>query len=213
MQTALPASVPLQHDDHLSQLRLMPMSSQDVLKVPAATLFCHTRACVEGGPRHAKHVRKDGLTFEHLSSQAGVMGLTKTVAREFAGRNILCNAVAPGFVASDMTAAIDPKYEAQILSTIPLGAPCPCDTPTSVRARGALFRECTLARGGRSVLQATPSCAGHEGVQFQPGCLKAALWPFLWGQSQRTRDSSCWQDEIPSILRPSQASWFRVVGF
>ena len=53
------------------------------------------------------------------------MGLTKTVAREFAGRNILCNAVAPGFVASDMTAALDPKYEAQIFKTIPLGARCP----------------------------------------------------------------------------------------
>ncbi len=53
------------------------------------------------------------------------MGLTKTVAREFAGRNILCNAVAPGFVASDMTAALDPKYEAQIFKTIPLGTPCP----------------------------------------------------------------------------------------
>jgi hypothetical protein len=54
--------------------------------------------------------------------QAGVLGLTKTVAREFSSRNILCNAVAPGFVASDMTAAIDPKYEAAILKNIPLGA-------------------------------------------------------------------------------------------
>lgn len=51
-----------------------------------------------------------------------MIGLTKTVAREFSARNILCNAVAPGFVASDMTAAIDPKYEAGILKNIPLGA-------------------------------------------------------------------------------------------
>ncbi len=54
--------------------------------------------------------------------QAGVIGLTKTVAREFAGRGITCNAVAPGFIASDMTADIDPKYEAGILAQIPLGA-------------------------------------------------------------------------------------------
>ena len=54
--------------------------------------------------------------------QAGVIGLTKTVAREYAGRGITCNAVAPGFIASDMTAAIDPKYEAAILANIPLGA-------------------------------------------------------------------------------------------
>lgn len=65
------------------------------------------------------------LQLGALGLQAGVMGLTKTVAREFAGRNILCNAVAPGFVASDMTAALDPKYEAQIFKTIPLGAPRP----------------------------------------------------------------------------------------
>lgn len=52
--------------------------------------------------------------------QAGVIGLTKTVAREFALRNITCNAVAPGFIASDMTAAIDPKYEEAILGQIPL---------------------------------------------------------------------------------------------
>lgn len=53
--------------------------------------------------------------------QAGVVGLTKTIAREYAGRNITCNAVAPGFIASDMTKAIDPKYEEGILRTIPLG--------------------------------------------------------------------------------------------
>jgi len=52
--------------------------------------------------------------------QAGVLGLTKTVAREFAPRGITCNAVAPGFIASDMTAAIDPKYEETILNQIPL---------------------------------------------------------------------------------------------
>jgi 3-oxoacyl-[acyl-carrier protein] reductase len=50
-----------------------------------------------------------------------VIGLTKTVAREYAGRNITCNAIAPGFIASDMTSAIPEKYEAQILAGIPLG--------------------------------------------------------------------------------------------
>ena len=53
--------------------------------------------------------------------QAGVLGLTKTVAKEYAARNITCNAVAPGFIKSDMTAAIDPKYEESILKLIPLG--------------------------------------------------------------------------------------------
>lgn len=57
----------------------------------------------------------------YAASKAGVIGMTKTVAREYSSRNIVCNAVAPGFIASDMTAAIDKKYEEAILKTIPLG--------------------------------------------------------------------------------------------
>lgn len=53
--------------------------------------------------------------------QAGVIGLTKTVAREYAGRSITCNAIAPGYIESDMTKAIDPKYTEGILKQIPLG--------------------------------------------------------------------------------------------
>ncbi|CAK0786814.1 3-oxoacyl-[acyl-carrier-protein] reductase, chloroplastic [Coccomyxa viridis] len=56
----------------------------------------------------------------YSAAKAGVIGLTKTVAREFAGRGITCNAVAPGFIASDMTANIDPKYEEAIIGQIPL---------------------------------------------------------------------------------------------
>lgn len=57
----------------------------------------------------------------YSAAKAGVIGLTKTTAREWASRGITCNAVAPGFIASDMTAAIPEKYEAQILAGIPLG--------------------------------------------------------------------------------------------
>lgn len=57
----------------------------------------------------------------YAAAKAGVIGFTKTIAREYAGRAITCNAVAPGFIASDMTAAIDKKYEEMILKGIPLG--------------------------------------------------------------------------------------------
>ncbi len=60
-----------------------------------------------------------------------MIGLTKTVAREYSGRGITCNAVAPGFIASDMTAAIDPKYEASILASIPLGRVCRVSPPAA----------------------------------------------------------------------------------
>lgn len=57
----------------------------------------------------------------YSAAKAGVIGFTKSVAREYAGRNITVNAVAPGFIASDMTAKLNKEIEAAILKTIPLG--------------------------------------------------------------------------------------------
>ncbi|BAF14494.1 Os04g0376300, partial [Oryza sativa Japonica Group] len=57
----------------------------------------------------------------YSAAKAGVIGLTKTVAREYASRNINVNAIAPGFIASDMTAELGEDLEKKILSTIPLG--------------------------------------------------------------------------------------------
>ncbi|XP_028083559.1 LOW QUALITY PROTEIN: 3-oxoacyl-[acyl-carrier-protein] reductase, chloroplastic-like [Camellia sinensis] len=55
------------------------------------------------------------------AAKAGVLGLTKTVAREYASRNINVNVVAVGFIASDMTAKLGGDIEKKILETIPLG--------------------------------------------------------------------------------------------
>lgn len=54
----------------------------------------------------------------YSSSKAGLIGLTKTVAKELAGRNICCNAIAPGFIETDMTK--DFKDNESILSGIPM---------------------------------------------------------------------------------------------
>ena len=56
----------------------------------------------------------------YSASKAGVIGLTKSVARELAPKGITCNAVAPGFVATDMTAAL-PLTDEQIRAAVPLG--------------------------------------------------------------------------------------------
>ena len=56
----------------------------------------------------------------YSASKAGVIGLTKSVARELASKGITCNAVAPGFIETDMTRDI-PQDDNPLLSSIPLG--------------------------------------------------------------------------------------------
>lgn len=55
----------------------------------------------------------------YAASKAGLIGLTKTLAREMASRNVTCNAVAPGFVETDMTATLAGQKET-LLDQIPL---------------------------------------------------------------------------------------------
>ena len=57
----------------------------------------------------------------YVSSKAGMIGLTKSLAKEFASRNITVNAITPGFIETDMTAALDPKLQEEHMSAIPLG--------------------------------------------------------------------------------------------
>ena len=56
----------------------------------------------------------------YAASKAGLIGLTKSIARELAARNITCNAIAPGFIETDMTAELNEDQKAGILSQIPL---------------------------------------------------------------------------------------------
>ncbi|MFB5087089.1 3-oxoacyl-[acyl-carrier-protein] reductase [Psychrobacillus sp. PGGUH221] len=65
---------------------------------------------VSGNPGQANYV----------AAKAGVIGLTKTTALELASRNITVNAVAPGFITTDMTEALPEEVKAQMLSQIPL---------------------------------------------------------------------------------------------
>lgn len=57
----------------------------------------------------------------YAASKAGLIGLTKSMAKELAARNVTVNAVAPGFIDTDMTAALPEKAREAMLTTIPMG--------------------------------------------------------------------------------------------
>lgn len=57
----------------------------------------------------------------YVASKAGLIGLTKSVARELASRNITVNAVAPGFIQTEMTESLPAKVKEEMLAQIPLG--------------------------------------------------------------------------------------------
>ena len=57
----------------------------------------------------------------YAAAKAGVAGMTRALARELGSRNITVNCVAPGFIATDMTAALPPEQQKALLGQIPLG--------------------------------------------------------------------------------------------
>jgi len=57
----------------------------------------------------------------YASSKAGLIGLTKSTAREFASRGVTVNAIAPGFIETDMTSGLNSTLKENILKQIPLG--------------------------------------------------------------------------------------------
>ena len=56
----------------------------------------------------------------YAAAKAGMIGLTKSLAKEFAARNVTVNAVAPGFIATDMTAGLNEKTQEAIVGVIPM---------------------------------------------------------------------------------------------
>ena len=56
----------------------------------------------------------------YAAAKAGIIGITKSAAKELAARGITCNAIAPGFIETDMTAVLSDKVKENILANIPL---------------------------------------------------------------------------------------------
>jgi 3-oxoacyl-[acyl-carrier protein] reductase len=78
----------------------------------------------------------------YSASKAGVIGLTKSTAKELAGRGVTCNAIAPGFIKTDMTDALPQQAKQKLLEAIPMGT---LGEPKDV-AEAALFLVSEAAR-------------------------------------------------------------------
>jgi 3-oxoacyl-[acyl-carrier protein] reductase len=93
--------------------RLMRAAAKPMMKARFGRIISITSVVgVTGNPGQANYV----------ASKAGLIGMTKSVAQELASRGITVNAIAPGFMASAMTDALNDQQRDGILSRIPLGA-------------------------------------------------------------------------------------------
>jgi 3-oxoacyl-[acyl-carrier protein] reductase len=93
--------------------RLMRAAARPMMKARFGRIISITSVVgVTGNPGQANYV----------ASKAGLIGMTKAVAQELASRNITVNAVAPGFMASAMTDALNDQQRTSILARIPMGA-------------------------------------------------------------------------------------------
>lgn len=111
--------------------RMKQQDWDDVLKTDLTGVFNCTKAAAKimMKKRAGKIINMAsvvGLTgnigqANYAAAKAGVIGFTKSLARELALRGITVNAVAPGFIQTDMTAVIPEKVKEKILSDIPLG--------------------------------------------------------------------------------------------
>jgi len=78
----------------------------------------------------------------YAASKAGIIGMTKSVAKELASRGITCNAIAPGFIKTEMTEALPEEAKQRLQSAIPMGT---LGEPRDV-AQAALFLVSEAAR-------------------------------------------------------------------
>lgn len=113
---------------------LMRMKDEDwdaVIKVNLESYFRLSRAAMRGMMKR-RSGRIIGITSvvgvmgnpgqaNYAASKAGMIGFSKALAQEVASRGITVNCVAPGFIASPMTEALNEQQKSQILSTIPAG--------------------------------------------------------------------------------------------
>ncbi|MHB1399055.1 MAG: 3-oxoacyl-[acyl-carrier-protein] reductase [Trichloromonadaceae bacterium] len=112
-------------------LRMKDEDWDDVLNINLKGAFLCTRAAakVMSKQRYGRIINISSVVGEmgnpgqanYCASKAGLLGLTKSVARELARRNVTVNAITPGFIVTDMTEALPEKAREELAAQIPLG--------------------------------------------------------------------------------------------
>ena len=113
---------------------ILRLSEEDFDKVLNANLKGAFLCCKEAARRMVRQrtgriinlssvvaLRGNAGQTNYAASKAGLIGLTKSLARELASRGVTVNAVAPGFIATDMTAVLPEAVQAEMTKSIPLG--------------------------------------------------------------------------------------------
>jgi 3-oxoacyl-[acyl-carrier protein] reductase len=110
-------------------LRMTEEDWDQVIRVNLKGTFACTKAVI-------RHLLKKGGTIVNIASiagltgnrgqanyaasKAGIIGFTKSIAKEYGEKGVRVNAVAPGFIATDMTASLDAKYRESMTQTVAL---------------------------------------------------------------------------------------------
>jgi 3-oxoacyl-[acyl-carrier protein] reductase len=112
-------------------MRMKDEEWEQVIAVNLTAAFRLSRACLKGMMRR-RHGRIIGITSivgvtgnpgqgNYAAAKAGMIGMSKALAAEVASRSITVNCVAPGFIASPMTDALNDKQREGILANVPMG--------------------------------------------------------------------------------------------
>ena len=112
-------------------MRMKPEDWQAVINANLNSCFYCTREAIRdmAKARYGRIINIAsvvGLTgnagqANYAASKAGIIGFTKSIAREYASRGITANAIAPGFIDTSMTEILKPEVKADILKSIPVG--------------------------------------------------------------------------------------------
>ncbi|SVE60166.1 uncharacterized protein METZ01_LOCUS513020, partial [marine metagenome] len=112
-------------------LRMKDEDWDDILETNLSSVFRVTKACLRGMAK-ARRGRVINVTSivgatgnpgqtNYAAAKAGLVGFTKSLASEVASRGITVNAIAPGFIETDMTASLEQNQRDALATAIPLG--------------------------------------------------------------------------------------------